>query len=153
MCPAAREALLEADLGTAAAYGADTWTEHAINAIRERFETDCQVHFTFNGTAANSLALASICQSYHAVVAHRHSHVNTDECGAPEFFSGGAKLLPVGGADGKIDVDEVDHLVQGRRDVHVSKPAVLSVTQSTEFGTVYSLPELEAICETANRHR
>jgi threonine aldolase len=70
--------------------------------LRELFETDCDVYFVFNGTAANSLALAALCQPYHSVICHQLAHVDTDECGAPQFFSNGAKLLAVAGEQGKL---------------------------------------------------
>jgi threonine aldolase len=81
----------KANHGHAAAYGDDAWTAAASDAFRELFETDCEVYFAFNGTAANSLA--SLCQSYHSVICSESAHVETDECGAPEFFSNGSKLL------------------------------------------------------------
>ncbi len=89
--------------GHATAYGDDVWTARAANEFRELFETECEVFFVFNGTAANSLALASLCQSYHGVICCDASHVETDECGAPEFFSNGSKLLVAQGVDGKLD--------------------------------------------------
>ncbi|MEZ5581349.1 MAG: beta-eliminating lyase-related protein, partial [Candidatus Competibacteraceae bacterium] len=104
------------------------------------------------GTAANSLALASLCQSYHSIVCHRLAHVETDECGAPEFFSHGAKLLLAEGHDGKLDPASVEQLVTKRSDIHYPKPKVISLTQSTELGTVYTPAELHAIRQVARRH-
>jgi threonine aldolase len=85
--------LLAANDGHVRSYGDDQWTLRVADRLREVFETDCDVYFVFNGTAANSLALAALCQSYHSVICHQLAHVETDECGAPEFFSNGAKLL------------------------------------------------------------
>lgn len=87
ICPEAWAAMELVNQGHAPAYGEDPWTARAADAFRELFETDCEVFFAFNGTAANSLALASLCQSYHGVICSESAHVETDECGAPEFFS------------------------------------------------------------------
>jgi threonine aldolase len=87
ICPEAWEAMSAANRGCAPAYGEDEWTARAADAFRALFEKPCEVFFVFNGTAANSLALASLCQSYHSVICTDFSHIETDECGAPEFFS------------------------------------------------------------------
>ena len=105
ICPEALQAMVEANAGRARPYGEDRWTERASDLLRELFEVDCDVFFTFNGTAANSLALASLCQSYHSVIVHELAHVETDECGGPEFFSNGTKLLLVPGDNGCVDVE------------------------------------------------
>ena len=147
ICPEAMEALIAANSGTMASYGNDEWTRRACDAIRNVFETDCDVFFVFNGTAANSLALASLCQSYHSIVCHKLAHVETDECGGPEFFSNGTKLLLAGGADGKLDPRGVAKLVSARTDIHYPKPRALTITQSTEVGTTYSLAEVQALGE------
>jgi threonine aldolase len=145
ICPEAWTALAEANQGHAPSYGEDPWTAKAADLIRETFETDCEVFFVFNGTAANSLALASLCQSYHSILCHETAHVETDECGAPEFFSNGTKVLLLTGAQGKIDPAGIERMVKRRTDIHYPKPRVVSVTQSTEVGTVYSPEELKAI--------
>src|SRR5436309_12845497 len=111
ICPEAWAALEEANIDAAVSYGDDRWTARVCDRIREIFETDCDVYFVFNGTAANALALAQLCQSFHSVICHQHSHIETDECGAPEFFTGGSKLLLVGGASGKIDTGQVKALL------------------------------------------
>src|SRR5579884_4003991 len=108
ICPEAWAALQEANRGSAPAYGDDAWTYRAADAFRSLFETRCEVFFVFNGTAANSLALASLCQSYHSVVCADTSHVETDECGAPEFFSNGSKLLVARSVDGKMQPDAIE---------------------------------------------
>jgi threonine aldolase len=110
------------------------------------------VFFVFNGTAANSLVLAAMCQSYHAILCHEVAHIETDECGAPEFFSNGTKLLLLPGAGGKLTPEGITHAVERRRDIHYPKPRVVSVTQATELSTVYSIDELAAIGETCRRH-
>ncbi|MBS2033484.1 low specificity L-threonine aldolase [bacterium] len=149
MCPESLQAILEADTGHLPSYGNDHWTQRASDAIRALFERPCEVFFVFNGTAANSLALASLCQSYHSVICHELAHVETDECGAPEFFSNGTKLLLAAGELGKLHPDEVERLVRKRTDIHYPKPKTLSITQSTECGTVYSLAELAELRERA----
>lgn len=145
VAPEAWAALEEANRGCAPGYGEDEWTARACDLIREVFATDCDVFFAFNGTAANALALAAMCQSYHSILCHEFSHVETDECGAPEFFSNGTKVLLVRGAQGKIDLAEAERRVTRRTDLHYPKPRVLSITQPTELGTVYSTAELEDI--------
>ena len=149
--PKVMAALADANEGWHMPYGNDEWTEKASNLLREVFEFECEVFFTFNGTAANSLALASLCRSYHSVIAHEQAHVETDECGGPEFFSNGTKLLLVPGADGKIDVEAVERTVRRRTDLHYPKPKVLSITQATEMGTVYSITDLDQVHEAKRR--
>jgi threonine aldolase len=152
LCPEALEALLAANReGHAAGYGDDAWTERACRQLRELFETDCAVFFVFNGTAANALALAQLCRSYHAVIAHAESHVATDEAGAVGFCSGGAWLLTTDTPHAKLTPVAVETLASSGRGVHSVKPRVLSLTQATEMGTVYSREELLALTETARR--
>src|SRR5262245_1781174 len=145
ICPEAWTALADANQGHARGYGDDPWTDRAADLIREVFETNCEVFFVFNGTAANSLALASLCQSYHSILCHEIAHVETDECGAPEFFSNGTKVLLLEGENGKINPHEIERMVRRRTDVHYPKPRAVSVTQATEVGTVYSVSELKAV--------
>ena len=145
ICPEAYAAMNKANAGFARAYGDDDWTEEAANNIRSLFETECEVFFVFNGTAANSLALASLCQSYHSILVHETAHVETDECGAPEFFSNGTKLLLLQGKDGKIDPAGIETMIKKRTDIHYPKPKVVSITQATELGTVYSVKEVKEI--------
>ncbi|MGV3774828.1 MAG: threonine aldolase family protein [Verrucomicrobiales bacterium] len=149
VCPEAWAALAEANEGHVRSYGDDYYTAQASDLIRNIFETKCEIFFVFNGTAANSLALASLCQSYHSILCHEIAHVETDECGAPEFFSNGTKVLLLPGANGKIDPDCIERVVKRRTDVHFPKPRVVSVTQATEVGTVYQPDELVAIGKKA----
>ncbi|HEY5674090.1 MAG TPA: low specificity L-threonine aldolase [Malonomonas sp.] len=153
VCPEAWQSMAEANAGYVNSYGDDRWTAQACNALREFFEIDCQVFFVFNGTAANSLALASLCRSYHSIICHEMAHVETDECGASEFFSNGTKLLLVAGEHGKVNHDAVSHTIERRKDIHYPKPKVLTITQATELGTLYSLAELEQIGDLARRHQ
>lgn len=152
ICPEALAALGQVNRGHALPYGQDRWTAEACDQFRDLFETPCEVFFVFNGTAANSLALASLCQSYHSIVCHRLAHAETDECGAPEFFSHGAKLLLAEGHDGKLDPASIEQLVTKRDDIHYPKPKVLSLTQSTELGTVYTPIELNAIQQVVQQY-
>jgi threonine aldolase len=152
VCPEAWDAMERANRDYAPSYGNDTWTERASNLLRDLFEApEAEVFFVFNGTAANSLALASCCQSYHSVICHEHAHIVDDECGAPEFFSNGTKLLGAPGEHGKIAPAAIAELASKRTDIHYPKPRVVSLTQSTELGTVYQVRELEAIRETTQR--
>ena len=134
ICPEAWAAMAEANHGHAPAYGDDIWTAKASDAFRALFETDCEVFFAFNGTAANSLALAALCQSYHSVICSDAAHVETDECGAPEFFSNGSKLLVAPSADGKLTPDAIRAIATNRNDIHFPKPRVVTITQPTETG-------------------
>jgi len=143
--------MVEANEGHDVSYGNDRWTEKASNLIRDTFETDCEVFFVFNGTSANSLSLASLCQSYHSILCHELAHVEVAECGAPEFFANGTKVLLLPGAGGKVDPQSIAHAVNKRTDIHYPKPKALSLTQGTELGTVYSLKELAAIHDAARR--
>jgi threonine aldolase len=134
-------------------YGDDDWTRIASDKLREYFEIECEVFFVFNGTAANSLALASLCQSYHSVISAETAHIETDECGAPEFFSNGTKILLGKTRNGKIGPQSVEELVLKRRDIHYPKPKVISVTQATEVGTVYSSAELVELSHVAKKYQ
>ncbi len=151
ICPEAWDACARANEGYLPSYGTDAWTERAADLLRELFETEAEVFFVFNGTSANALALASCCQSYHSVICHEHAHIQDDECGAPEFFSNGTKLLGASGPDAKLTPAAIDHLASKRNDIHYPKPRVVSLTQPTELGTVYQPDELAAIRETTRR--
>lgn len=157
-CPEALHWLTEANAsGHEPAYGDDRWTARSTDMLRTLFDIDCDVYYVFNGTAANSLALASLCQSYHSVICSPVAHIETDECGGPEFFSNGSKLL-VGESQsaqaqlGKLTPEAVQALVTKRSDIHYPRPKVVSITQATELGTVYSVEEVRAIAWTAQKH-
>jgi len=151
ICPEAWAAMAEANNGHESSYGNDPWTHRASDRIREIFETDCEVFFVFNGTSANSLSLAALCQSYHSILCHEFAHVENAECGAPEFFANGSKILLLAGSGGKIDPAEIKRAVTKRTDIHYPKPCVLSVTQATETGAVYSVAEIQTLAETARK--
>jgi threonine aldolase len=153
ICREALDAMLEANAeGHAIGYGGDAWTRRARRLIRDLFERDCEVHFAFNGTAANALVLAQLCRSYHAVLAHAVSHVATDEAGAPGFYSGGASLRTADTPHAKLTPEAVKVCAEASPGVHHVKPAALSLTQATELGTVYTPGELAALTETARSH-
>jgi len=151
ICPEAWAALEEANHGHASGYGEDQWTRKACRLIRDLFETDCDVFFIFTGSAANALGLASVCRSYHSIICHEASHVQNDECGAPEFFSGGAKVRTLTGKDGRLTPEAITAAVAKRRDLHFPKTGALSLTQSTELGTVYTPTQLKANCRAAKK--
>ena len=152
ICPEAWQALEEANAGYQPSYGADSTTAEACETFRRFFETDCDVYFVFNGTAANSLSLATLCQSYHSIITAQEAHVETDECGAPEFFSHGSKILLARSSLGKLDPADVERLATSRSDVHFPKPRALSISQSTELGTVYRPGEVKGLGAVARQH-
>jgi threonine aldolase len=153
ICPEAWAALQEANAHFAPSYGEDRWTARVCDRVREIFETNCDVYFVLTGTAANALALAQLCKSFQSVICHQHAHLQTDECGAPEFFTGGSKLLLVRGADGKIDIDQMEALLARHNELHSHKPGAISISQATEFGTAYTSDQIAAIGDLARTHR
>lgn len=152
VCPEVWAALQTADaVGHTPGYGSDAFTERAIGQLREVFETDdFDAHFVFNGTAANSLVMAAACEPFQAVICHAYSHIETDESNAPGFFAHGVKTLPIDSEWGKLVPADVERVFKNRRDIHASAPRVLSLTQATELGTVYSSDELRALCDSAH---
>ena len=152
ICPEAWAAMEAANRGHVSGYGDDPWTAAAADAFRELFETDCEVFFAFNGTAANSLALASLCQSYHSVICCQSAHVETDECGAPEFFSNGSKLVVAESDDGKLTPAALHQIATNRTDIHFPKPRAVTISQSTETGRVYTVEELHALSSVCEEH-
>jgi threonine aldolase len=145
--------MVQANAGHEVSYGDDTWTDRASKLLREVFETDCEVFFVFNGTSANSLSLAALCQSYHSILCHELAHVEGSECGAPEFFANGTKVLLLPGSGGKIDPKSIASAVNKRTDIHYPKPRALSLTQATEVGTLYSLDELKTLADVARHYQ
>lgn len=149
--PEVMAALARANDGHAMAYGADDATTRARDMIREAFEApQAAVHFVATGTAANSIALACLTPPWGAVYCHRHAHIEEDECGAPEFYTGGAKLALVDGAHALMDEDALAAaLAGGGGAVHHVQRGALSLTQATEAGTVYPVAGLEALAGRA----
>ena len=143
--------LEEANRGTAWAYAEDQWSERLDAAFSELFETQTRVLPLATGTAANAIALATVSPPWGTVFCHSAAHIYSDESGAPEFFGDGLRLVPVAGENGKIQPDSLAaaiHASEGHG-IHSYVPAALSLTQSTESGTVYKLNELEALYEVA----
>jgi len=147
MAPAALEALIAANDGYARAYGADEVTARAADLIRQRLDADAEVRFVFSGTAANAIALSMLAWPHEAVLAHHAAHVCTDETGAPGFFGSGVGLLGLPGLSGKIEPIALHALLEEPEVSHRQPPAALSLTQSTEYGTVYTEEELRHLIE------
>ena len=152
ICPEAAAALAQANAGVTPSYGDDDWTRRLCDRVRKLFEIDCDVFLVFNGTAANALALAQLCQPFHSIICHENAHIENDECGACEFYTGGAKLIPTRGANGKIDLCQVEAALLRQHELHSHKPRVISLTQATELGTVYTVDEIRKISAFAKKH-
>jgi threonine aldolase len=142
--PAIMRAIVEANAGDAVAYGADPWTEHATGEIKRLSGAQGDVYLVLNGSGANVLGLGLLLGRHESVVCAESAHINTDECGAAERILG-TKLLTVPGRQGKITPELIATRLAGRGDEHFAQPGVVSITQSTEYGTCYSLAELKAI--------
>jgi len=153
ICPEAAAALAAANVGSAPSYGDDEWTRRLCDRVRELFEIDCDVFLVFNGTAANALALAQLCQPFHSIICHENAHIENDECGACEFHTGGSKLIPTRGASGKIDLCEVETALLRQHELHSHKPRVISLTQATELGTLYTADEIRKISAFVKKHK
>jgi len=151
--PEMLEALARVNGGRAMPYGADEVTERVKQRIAEVFETEVEVFPVATGTAANALSIALMCPAWGAVWCHPESHVNTDECAAPEFYTGGAKLIAVPGPHGKFTAQALSAALEyaGYRGVHEAQPAAVSISQATEAGTVYSPDGVAAIAEVCRR--
>jgi threonine aldolase len=155
VAPEIMAAIEAANRGPAASYGDDAFSQRLPQTFRALFETDLAVFPVPTGTAANALSIAQLAPPYGAVFCHEHAHLNTDECGAPEFFSGGAKLVPVGGAHGRIDAGALGSALEAldMHDDHQVRPAALSLSQSTECGTVYRLGEIRQLTAVARESK
>jgi threonine aldolase len=147
--PEAMAAVVKANSGHTAGYGADTVTAQAADMIRQLLDADAEVRFVASGTAANSISLAALCRPFEAVVAHQHAHVATDETGAPGFFGHGLGIIPLPGASGRIDGSALEAALGARDSGHVQSPAALSLTNATEYGAVYSAKAMGALIGAA----
>jgi threonine aldolase len=147
MAPAALQGLIDANAGFARAYGADDITARAAEQIRRRLDADAEIRFVFSGTAANSIALSMLAHPHEAVLAHQAAHVCTDETGAPGFFGQGVGLIGLPGLSGKIEQKALEAALDEPEVGHRQPPAALSLTQSTEYGTVYTEEELRHLIE------
>jgi threonine aldolase len=154
--PAILQAIARAnELPNAMPYGNDDFTVATGRKLSEIFEREVTFFAVATGTASNTLALSAITPPYGAIYCHEMAHIQVDECGAPEFYTGGAKLVPLQGADGKLTAAALDKTLQGAGAgvVHHSQPASISLTQATECGTVYRAGEIGAIAEVARKHK
>lgn len=155
-CPEVMDALLRANQGHAAAYGDDEWSQRLDGVFADFFGRSVRVFPVSTGTAANTTALAALTPPYGAIVTHEYSHIVRDECGAPEFMTGGARLLPMPGTNGRLTRALLERaLADNPTSVHTVQPAAVSITQATEFGTVYrpdGLADLAACAHARGLH-
>lgn len=143
------QAIVDANQGDAVGYGHDAYTDRAKADFREIFGPESDVYFTFNGTGANVVALSCLTQPYEAVICPATAHLQTDECGAFERFAG-CKLLAVECEDGKLTLEHLKSFAHSSREEHHVQPRVVSISQSTEFGTLYEPAELRELCDFAH---
>ena len=149
--PKILQALQEANSGHQMSYGGDPYTEKAEHIFKDLFGEQTQALFVFNGTAANVLSLRALLQPYESILCSDVAHLHEDECGAPEFFCG-SKIIPVPSTHGKISIEALNSVLRRAGDVHYPQPRVLSLTQPTEMGTVYTVSEIGALSEWAKSH-
>jgi len=152
-CPEIANALMAANDGAAASYGADEETLRVEKTIADTFETKADIFLVATGTASNALALSVLCPPYGSIYCHPEAHIQVDECGAPEFYTGGAKLTLLPDRNGKITAaDLAGALKHEHGDVHHVKPAAVSLSQAAETGVIYTPDEISAICRVAHDH-
>ena len=151
-CPEVLDAIIKANDGDSTPYGNDQISTELQDKFSEIFEKEVIVFPTASGTAANALALATMTPSFGNVYCHKLSHINTDECGAPEFYTGGGKLVTLKGINGKITAEELDQAISGKGIVHHTQPSSVSITQVCETGEVYQLDEIKKISEVNHKH-
>ncbi|MDA9686252.1 low specificity L-threonine aldolase [bacterium] len=151
-CPEVLDAIIKANDGDSTPYGNDQISTELQDKFSEIFEKEVIVFPTASGTAANALALATMTPSFGNVYCHKLSHINTDECGAPEFYTGGGKLVTLNGVKGKITAEELDQVISGKGIVHHTQPSSVSITQVCETGEVYQLDEIQKISEVTHKH-
>ena len=152
VAPAIMQAMVEANQGTAWAYAEDDWSNRLNQVFSDLFRTEAVVLPVSTGTVANSIALATVTPPWGSVFCHSGAHIYGDECGAPEFFGNGIRLVPVDGRNGKLEPASVEQAVRANEGhgVHSYKPSALSLTQATEAGTIYSIDEVRALCDSAH---
>lgn len=149
--PQILKAIAEANKGHVIAYGDDEYTARAVQIFRTHFGKECEIFFVFNGTAANVLGIKALTHSYHSIICSDIAHLQVDECGAPEKYTG-CKLLTVPSPDGKLTAEGIKTHLHGFGFEHHSQPRVISITQSTEMGTVYSIEEIKRISALARQY-
>ena len=152
-CPEVLDAILKANDGDRTPYGNDQVSNDLQKKFSEIFEKDVIVFPTASGTAANALALSTMTPSFGNIYCHKLSHINVDECGAPEFYTGGAKLVNLNGTNGKITAEELNKSIVGKGVVHHTQPSSVSITQLCETGETYKLDEIKKISEIAHEHK
>src|ERR1043166_878918 len=150
--PEVLKALTAVNQGHVIGYGDDAYTASAVRQFKKQFGEGIEVFFVFNGTAANCLALKALTNSYHAVICPEGAHINVDECGAPERFTG-CKLIPISTRDGKLTAEDEKAAYHGVGVEHHVQPRVISITQATEVGTVYKPDQIRALAKFAHEHR
>ena len=151
-CPEVLDAIIKANEGDSTPYGNDEISTDLQKKFSELFEKDVIVFPTASGTAANALALSNMTPSFGNIYCHKLSHINTDECGAPEFYTGGGKLVTLNGINGKITADELGQAIGGKGIVHHTQPSSVSITQVCETGEVYQLDEIKKISKVTHKH-
>ena len=151
-CPEVLDAVIKANEGDSTPYGNDQISTELQDKFSEIFEKEVIVFPTASGTAANALALSTMTPSFGNIYCHKMSHINTDECGAPEFYTGGGKLVTLQGVKGKITAEELDEAITGKGIVHHTQPSSVSITQVCETGEVYQLDEIKKISDVAHNH-
>jgi len=149
--PQIMDALVQANAGFVPAYGEDPYTQEVEQLFKQAFGSDATVFFSFNGTGANVLCLRALTQSYHAILCADTAHIHVDECGAPEFFTG-CKLIAIHTPDGKLTPELVKKELKGFGFQHHAQPKVISISQATEFGTLYTPTEIAALATLAHQH-
>ena len=152
--PKIMESVAKYSTGFAPAYGDDELTARVMERIEDVFEHECAVFFVGTGTAANSLALAALCPPHGGIYCHPVAHINTDECAAPEMYTGGAKLIEIDGEHGKMDAALLASRLSYAEvhGIHNVKPSMISLTNATEYGTVYSPAEIGALAEIGQQY-
>ncbi|MGH8170297.1 MAG: threonine aldolase family protein [Steroidobacteraceae bacterium] len=153
VCPEILEAITAANRGLTVAYGDDPWTQRLDEVLGDFFGAEVRAFAVATGTAANSLALATLAPPYGAIYCHPEAHIAADECGAPGFFSGGAQLEQIAGEHAKLSIEALAATLEGHPvSVHSVQPAAVSISQATELGTAYRPAEVAALCEVAHHH-
>lgn len=147
--PAIMQAIEDANRGPAVGYGADPWTQQALQDLKAVFGQDCEPYLVLTGTAANVLSIMACTRTYHAVLSSDQAHLNIDECGAPELVAG-VKVHSIPSVNAKISVEDMTRHLHALGFEHASQPRLISITQCTELGTVYTAEEVRAIADFAH---
>jgi len=149
--PEILKAIESANVGHSKGYGDDIWSNEAVELFRKEFGDDTEVFIVLTGTGANILGIQSAIQSFHSVICAETAHIHTDECGAPEKFTG-SKIIPVATQNGKITPEQIGKYLHGFEFEHHSQPGLISITQVSELGTVYTVDEIKALADLAHLH-